>query len=962
MILFLSGKTLPVSWTKHAAVFGLMLFITHGDAAAPDHLGARPRIPFTALADHFPSPDMIYGPFTFWFWDCPLEKADAPAMARAMTTQRLNPGYAHGRMCQVDGPDLPRRQWLSPQWFDLFGRTLAEAEKAGCYFSYCDEYWWPSGRAAGRVLKAHPDLWAVSLKWETLDATVQDMRSLSLPASFFTVAAQCIEVRDAYPAARKVKTRIPPHKPAVIAGRSLQLIGSGKAFEWIPPIPGRWRIYSFSRYYHPGVDGGRLNYLDRRVAKAFIALAHQPYADHFGNAMGRSIPGVFVDNEGDYGYKLAWSADLARHYRQKTGRDIRLDIPLLVDRDREGRWAAARWAWFDCVSDIYSDCLGATSRWLEARGMYCISNLWEESLMWQAAAVGDFFKAQRAYSMPGTDCLGLSALKPHDFKETQSVAEFEGRRFQSEVMGAAGWWGFNPVSIKKVANAITAWGVSHVVPHGIFMTRKLDRNPWLPDWHTENPWWPYLHHWTDFVRRASYINSHGHACPDVLLLSPMDSVWALSGPGVFDPAIEGRVPVPPVMPMPGADAVEQPRPVLKKNSAWWCPPRMNDWFPDEVKHIDKVYSQAIETLTQARIEFLTADRHYLGQMTVVKGVLLREPFQFKTVVLPPLVTLPLKTAAKLVDFARSGGWVYALGDLPAASTETGMNDPEMAGLMAALRASPTFKTLTEDLAKAIDGNAPGMAPQTIFESGPFPMIQQHRIIQDRHFFWLVNNTGQPQNSVIRVKGATGRAFLWDCENGAQTAIPSTPLKNESRVALSFGPVEAFWLVFDPSLPPIAPDRQSARIQAAQTLLELTGPWQIRIDAAVQPPLENPFKPPAEFSRPKGNRRPLADWRTWGLKKFSGIMDYQKRVELDSRAGPLVLDLGNVAHAAEVWVNGQHAGSRLWPPFTFDITAHVLPGRENRLKIRVANLVNNSYNQEKEAGLLGPVVIKQAMAE
>ena len=73
-------------------------------------------------------------------------------------------------------------------------------------------------------------------------------------------------------------------------------------------------------------------------------------------------------------------------------------------------------------------------------------------------------------------------------------------------------------------------------------------SPWLPDWYEYNPMWPYLRLWNDFVRRASFINSHGHTVPEVLLISPMDSVWALSGPGVFDPAYPGRVPAPPVLP------------------------------------------------------------------------------------------------------------------------------------------------------------------------------------------------------------------------------------------------------------------------------------------------------------------------------------------------------------------------------------------------------------------------------
>jgi hypothetical protein len=47
---------------------------------------------------------------------------------------------------------------------------------------------------------------------------------------------------------------------------------------------------------------------------------------------------------------------------------------------------------------------------------------------------------------------------------------------------------------------------------------------------------------------------------------------------------------------------------------------------------------------------------------------------------------------------------------------------------------------------------------------------------------------------------------------------------------------------------------------------------------------------------------------------------------------------------------------LWPEFTFDISAAVKPG-ENRLRVRVGNLINNSYGQSAESGLFGPVEIR-----
>ena len=71
---------------------------------------------------------------------------------------------------------------------------------------------------------------------------------------------------------------------------------------------------------------------------------------------------------------------------------------------------------------------------------------------------------------------------------------------------------------------------------------------------------------------------------------------------------------------------------------------------------------------------------------------------------------------------------------------------------------------------------------------------------------------------------------------------------------------------------------------------------------------------------------------------------------------MVLDLGKVCHAAEVWVNGQSVGARLWGPYVFDVSKALRPGM-NELRIRVANLINNSYGDKQESGLLGPVTLQ-----
>jgi hypothetical protein len=129
---------------------------------------------------------------------------------------------------------------------------------------------------------------------------------------------------------------------------------------------------------------------------------------------------------------------------------------------------------------------------------------------------------------------------------------------------------------------------------------------------------------------------------------------------------------------------------------------------------------------------------------------------------------------------------------------------------------------------------------------------------------------------------------------------------------------------------------------------------VAFDAKIQPMMEFPSTPPAEFVA--GVEKPLEDWKAWAPAKFSGLLDYTKTLQVEKLENPMFLDLGKVCYAAEVWVNGQSAGARLWAPYVFDVSAALRPGK-NEIHVRVANLINNSYGEIQESGLLGPVTLK-----
>ena len=975
----------------------------------------------------FTNPPMFYAPHAFWFWDDTLKNEHfAASMVDEMARQGLNPGYAHPRGRWVNQthsyPGLPIDQYLEKPWFNSLGNAVQKAKDYGLTLGYCDEYNWPSGQAAGRLLKQHPELEAKYLEWKRYE--VQGNSTVHYDSLDFAVAGKIVDNS--------------------IEASSLQIIAESSSLNWKAP-KGNWVVYTYRKSLLPEIRRTRVNYLDPRLMDAFIPLVHEQYQKHLGNEMGKTIPGAFIDNEGDYGYQMAWSEYFAKRYKEIKKRDIRLWLPLLTEKDKGGLFAKARYDWFDVVSDVYNECyFKPLVKWLDQRNMYYISNLWEEALFIQTRCVGDFMRIQRTATMPGNDCLHMVSQDVHDFKETQSVCEFEDKPFMSEIMGAAGWEQ-TPVMMKMTINSITAFGVTHVVPHGINLNRRLETISFPADWFTENPYWPYLHNWTDFARRSAFVTRQSKLVADVLLINPKESVWALT----------------------------------------------EDYFStEETKKWDKrsvetngSYSDAMRTMNKNNIDFLIADTYYMNGGTVKennkKAILTIKGREFSAVVLPSVCIIPRSVSAKILEFAKKGGVVITLGELPQGSTEKGMADDLIIRQMNELKKQPNVINLAADKERmdklVIALNSKVQAQIRLQNSGR--LYTAHRRIGDNDLYWLANNTDTVRNFTAWLKDGEGAAEIWNCETGAKQPVSSTKDGGYNKLNLTLQPYEGYWVVFNrekevqlgpkqaqTSVKEIIldnnwtlsyPERDTVYKTTAK-ILSTSGNeinekylqpgfddsgWEyyrnenrkiVGADKVKPPRLQNylywrtqipvgtksivlPFgmsgmdilidgkkrrissnqmevpagaallsffipteklktilTSPFKFCVKEKENCQLQSWYKYGLQQFTGYVDYETNINVKSTDAGISLDLGQVKYMAEAFVNGKSVGSRLWPPYVFDLTKELKPG-DNTIKIRVGNLMvgdiwikedlgkirawggsENPDFDKYDAGLFGPV--------
>ncbi len=205
--------------------------------------------------------------------------------------------------------------------------------------------------------------------------------------------------------------------------------------------------------------------------------------------------------------------------------------------------------------------------------------------------------------------------------------------------------------------------------------------------------------------------------------------------------------------------------------------------------------------------------------------------------------------------------------------------------------------------------------------GPFSYTHR-RTMQAEIYF--VAGSGNAE-CIFRIYGK--QPELWDAVTGQIFPAPQWRLTDDGRTAvwLSLPENGSMFVVFrKPETPLRAPGPPQ---RSALETLVLTGPWQVD------------FQPGRGAPTTLGFDR-LVAWNEHpdeGVKFFSGTATYRKSFELSAEQAlrPVRIQLGDVKHIAEVWLNGKPLGVVWTAPWSVEATGAVKPGR-NELSVAVTN--------------------------
>jgi len=203
----------------------------------------------------------------------------------------------------------------------------------------------------------------------------------------------------------------------------------------------------------------------------------------------------------------------------------------------------------------------------------------------------------------------------------------------------------------------------------------------------------------------------------------------------------------------------------------------------------------------------------------------------------------------------------------------------------------------------------------------------HRTTGEADVYFLNNHSDEAVSGRFTFRVAASSAELWNPVTGERRRLASESRDGLTSVCLTMAPRESFFVVLS-NTPSTVPHVQ----QAESASLLLTGPWQLQFNPAQGGPAN-----PVSLDR-------LTDWaqRTDPQQRYySGTAVYTTTFTLGKkdRTTACYLAFERIGCVAQVFVNGQEAGTAWCSPWEVDITPFIRKGR-NRLEVRVANCLWN----------------------
>ena len=929
----------------------------------------------------FASPPDEFRPYPFWFWNGRMTAEEITWQLEQCRSQKIMAVLIHPRYALVT-------PYLGEEYLAMVDHTCREAKRLGMKVWLYDEYNWPSGTVAGRIIRDFPEYRMRFLRYAYRQ--VDGPAKLDRPEDLGDGQFLCVQAWD--------------------AERDRILTFDHDS----PDLPdGRWAVAWFCLnepdIYLSCVEGhadatglpGYVDLLKPEAVARFMELTHEVYYERLKEYFGDVIIGIFTDEVGvvydfDYGYDFARSITTSLPWTPELQQDF--GVEKLIHLVADGPQAeATRRDYWQRVADLYRRSYHEPiGRWCEEHGIAYTGHVVCEEFATHYQA--DLYSALRHMHVPGTDwCSRQADLDVPVFRTVKvaaGIADLHHRRHVVCENFAATGWGLTLADMKRITDYLYVMGTNLTCIHGFYYTLRGGRvHECPPSEFFQSPWWRYMHRYSDYTARLGAMLSAGRRVCEVGLIVPTRALWAANNRTQFEP---------------------------------------ESFFQRHQRAFDALTRRLVEIGLDCEYVFDTAiEDGMIGSDGLAWGDL-----RLATLILPQIDAIDPALWKRLEAFVKSGGTVVTVGQLP---TVEGIDSAVVADVLG--QPIGDHETVLKEVfdhtrVKMLDDDRIAFARRTLndgrvlcfafeiagrsredctivfsgrygvqridLDSGQFHEVHHQTTDGETHLVASFDAFGSAMFVLTPVSGASSHRpakpaparrislpdrwqLALEQENVLKICHPTVmPLPDGRHFDVHIrvhcdGPIERARLLLEGDCYPrvrvntvdladrIAPCRVFDSDQFAVDITSQLRPGENRLWLQWRPTAEDRVIPgltahagvcailphvylvgrfmvdAQDHLTPMAQETPvrLGSWRTQGLPYFAGTATYCTTVDLsaDDLARRVALVADVAGQCAEVLVNGTPCGVRVWPPYRFDVGRALVAGA-NRIEIRVTNTAFN----------------------
>ena len=388
----------------------------------------------------------------------------------------VNCGFFHSRV----GLATP---YMSDNWLKAIRVTLEHLKRNGRFAYLYDEDRFPSGYGGGEVTKLHPELAEKFLELVPYSEIPWD-------DEYAKVLSECEYNGRKY-------------------GFVLRRAKNGSL--WMN-------------------GGAYIDTLDPEATKQFLKCIHEKYYSDMAEYFGETIRGVFFDepkySRGSSYPCVTFTEKLPERFISEYGYSLIPELKKLFF-DVEG-CEKVRLDFTRLASKMFVE--GFTipyHEWCKAHGISLTGHyLFEDTLISQTECIGSAMPHYAHMDIPGIDILGSETDKEPTVLQLTSVAEQLDKPSICEVFGCIGHQR-GPMQMKKLTDWMNALGLTMFCPHiSLYSMRGERKRDYPPNITWMQPWFDSGKPYFDHVARCCRIVRETSSLTDILVLHPVESVWA----------------------------------------------------------------------------------------------------------------------------------------------------------------------------------------------------------------------------------------------------------------------------------------------------------------------------------------------------------------------------------------------------------------------------------------------------